>query len=105
MIYIVQTNTSLDDLEKPRDFQSVVFPYQSWDKYKKDLLEEDAVHEIIHGTMIGNIKGRCCKVERVMINDDYHIEIVVDNGYVKTNIKAYKVEKDRMSYACRKVLT
>lgn len=105
MVYIVQTNTSLDDLGNTRDFQSIVFPYQSWDKYKKDLLEENAVHEIIHGTMIGCIKGRYCKIERVIINDDYHIEIIVDNGYVKTNIKAYKVEKDKMSYVCKKVLT
>ena len=105
MIYVIQTNTSLDNLDNPKDFQSVVFPYQSWGKYKKDLLEENAIHEIIHGTMMGNIKARCCKIQKVIIDDDHHIEIIVDNGYVKTNIKAYKVEKDRMSYACRKVLT
>lgn len=37
MIYIIQTNTLLDNENQPRDFQSMMFKYSSWEDYKNDL--------------------------------------------------------------------
>lgn len=101
MTYIIQTNTSIDNLGIPRDFQSMIFPYESWDKYRNDLLNEHMIHEIIHGTLTGNIKPRRSKIEEIIINDDLHLEIIICNGFVRTNIKAYKVDKERFQFVCR----
>lgn len=93
MIYIIQTNTVLDNENQPRDFQSVMFKYSSWEEYKNDLLSEEIQSSLIIGTMMGNIKPRMAKVEKVIIDDDCHLECIIDNGFVRTNIKAYKVEE------------
>lgn len=96
MIYIIQTNTLIDNEGVPRDFQSMVFAYSSWDDYKNALLHEESTGKIIFGTMYGCIKPRNAKIENVLINDDKHLECFINNGVVNINVKAYKVDSDNL---------
>lgn len=97
MTSIIQTNTIICN-GKEKDFQSMVFKYSSWDDYRRDMLDENYVGLLIEGTMVGNIKPRFCKVVDVIINDDYHFEVVIDNGYTKINIKSYKVDEHKVNF-------
>jgi hypothetical protein len=97
MVYIIQTNTSLDNENQPRDFQSMMFKYSSWEDYKHDLINEDVRSSFIIGTMMGNIKPRQCKIETILINDDFHLECIISNHIMRINIKAYSVKEHQFS--------
>lgn len=94
MIYVIQTNTSLDNENKPRDFQSMMFKYSSWEDYQYDLISEEVQSSLIVGTMMGNIKPKQCKIEDILINDEFHLECIISNGYTRMNVKACKVSMD-----------
>lgn len=92
MVYIIQTNTLIDDSDNPRDFQSMVFEYSSWDDYRDDLLN-NSPNRKIYGTLTGHIKPKSSTIDKIIINDEYHLECLIsryDGG--KSNIKAYKVD-------------
>lgn len=94
MVYIIQTNTSIDTGGNSRDFQSMVFEYSSWDDYKDDLLNKASTGNIIRGTMYGCIKPRVSTIDKVTIDDEFHLEYTISNyAGRKTNVKAYKVDE------------
>lgn len=94
MVYIIQTNTSIDTEGNPRDFQSMVFEYSSWDDYKDDILNKASNGDIVRGTMYGCIRPRGSTIDEVIINDEFHLEYTISNyAERKTNVKAYKVEE------------
>ena len=76
-IYIIQTNVSLDENGVSQDFQSRMFGYgESWDEFKKYLLSnEPDTEKLVRGTMIGTIKPSNSKIEEILINDDFHLEV------------------------------
>lgn len=100
-MYIIQTNTSYNDKDEPVDFQSVMYKItkQNWEEFKDYILsEEEFTEKIIRGTMIGNTKPKFYKLLNVLINDDFHLEIIIsryDNS--KMNIKYYKVTDEQFS--------
>ncbi|MDD4779114.1 MAG: hypothetical protein PHT02_00725 [Tissierellia bacterium] len=100
-MYIIQTNTSLDDNNNPRDFQSVMYKInkQNWDEFKEYILsEEDFTEKVIQGTMIGSTKPKFYKLLEILINDDFHLEIIISKyDESKMNIKYYMVTDSAFS--------
>jgi hypothetical protein len=81
----------------------MVFAYEDWDTYKVDLLNKDSVGNIIHGTLIGNIKPKLTVIKDVLINDSFHLECNIYNGYVVMNIKAYKVDEENLKSVVNRI--
>ena len=98
MIYVIQTNTIFNN-GIPGDFQSMVFAWdRHWEDYKHALLHKESDGKIITGTMYGSIKPRGSKIEKIIINDDHHVECILNNGVVTINVKAYKVDVNNLNH-------
>lgn len=55
---------------------------------------------VIHGTMTGKLKNKHYKVKEVLINDDFHLEVIFHNEYFNfnTNSKYYLVDKENIRF-------
>ena len=93
-MYIIQTNTSIGN-GKPVDFQSLMYQTnKTWDEFKEYILNDNAeIEQIQKGTMIGNMKTKDNKVDEILINDDFHLEVIYKNDRLKwvVNAKYYGV--------------
>lgn len=103
MMYVIQTNTNILINNTMGDFQSLMYKInqQTWEEFKEYILSEKSYAEkIVNGTMIGSAKPTNHKVISVLIDDDYHLEIVTshgkDNQFV-TNSKYYMVNDENFN--------
>jgi hypothetical protein len=100
MFYVIQTNTSINN-GSPVDFQSYMYKItnQTWEEFKQYIMSnEDFTEKIIKGTMMGSTKPSNCIVEKVLINDEIHLEVIKTHGkdnHMKSNSKYYLVEENR----------
>lgn len=98
-MYIIQTNTSIDNEGNYVDFQSMMYKItkQNWNEFKECILSEEShTEKFIQGTMVGYTKPRVFKILKVMINDDFHLEVLIsryDNSTI--NIKYYMVTDEQ----------
>lgn len=100
-MYIIQTNTLVDDKGIERDFQSMMYQIkeQTWGEFKEYILSnEDFTMKLIKGTMMGTTKPSQSKVTRVLINDDFHLRVVFDNNIES---KYYMVEDESFNRLLR----
>jgi hypothetical protein len=101
-VYIIQTNTSTIG-DQSIDFQSMMYKItkQNWEEFKEYILSNEAFTEkIVHGTMMGNTKPKNFNVLEVLIQDDFHLEILATYGRdndMKVNVKYYKVTKEQFN--------
>ena len=94
MIYIIQTNHSLDVLGTECDFQSFVFKFEGdrsskedWECFKSYLLNGRKSKYIKKSTVSGEIIRENIKPVHVIINDDYHLSVLYKEGekrYIKS---------------------
>lgn len=100
MFYVIQTNTSLNGKNEPIDFQSCMYKItkQTWNEFKDYITSnEKFTYKIIQGTMLGGTKPSNCVVEEILINDNFHLEIILSygrNGELKVNNKYYMVTEE-----------
>jgi hypothetical protein len=105
-MYIIQTNTSIIG-DKAIDFQSYMYKIskQTWDEFKEYILsKEDFTEKIVYGTMTGSTKPRNFNVLDVLVEDDFHLEIIANYGRendMKVNSKYYKVTEEQFSNLIR----
>jgi hypothetical protein len=104
-VYIIQTNTSLDENNNPRDFQSLMYQInkQTWEEFKEYIISEGQdTEKLISGTMIGSTKPRNAKILKVLINDEYHLEVIISNyAGMKINSKYFMVTDNQFSNLIR----
>lgn len=83
-MYIIQTNTSLNDNYDPRDFQSMMYKIskQTWEEFKEYILSnEEYTEKLVSGTMMRSTKPRNFTIEKVLINDNRHLEVIMRYGF------------------------
>ena len=83
-MYIIQTNTLVDDKGIERDFQSRVYQIkeQTWDEFRDYILSNEGfVMKLVNGTMAGAIKPRQSRVTSVLINDERHLRVTFNSSY------------------------
>lgn len=96
-MYIIQTNTSIVN-DKPMDFQSLMYKInkQTWEEFKEYIISnEDYTEKIINGTMIGSTKPLGYKTESVVIDDNFHLEVIMVKNGIKVNSKYYLVTDEQ----------
>ena len=100
MIHIIQTNTGIDDKGNSMDFQSYMFQYESWDRYKFIMTSDRDTNRRINGTMCGRLKNDKYIIKDIKINDDFHLEVLMhnENFNFDTNVKAYLVTEDSFKH-------
>lgn len=83
-MYIIQTNTLVDDKGIERDFQSMMYQIkeQTWGEFKEYILSnEDFTMKLVNGTMAGTTKPRQSKVTSILINDERHLRVTFNSSY------------------------
>lgn len=97
-MYIIQTNTMMQ-VSNP-DFQSRMFKIktQTWDEFKDYILStEPFTAKLVNGTMDGLTKPENIKSCEVLINDDFHLEVMIDNGAFVYSSKYYLVTDEQFT--------
>jgi hypothetical protein len=84
------------------DFQSLIFRVTklTWEEFKDYILNDKSDNtNMLRSTMDGKIKPTNVKIEKVLINDDIHLEIITIHGKYnfKTNVKYYMVTDEAFS--------
>lgn len=102
-MYIIQTNESLNNSMEVVDFQSISYwsKFQTFDEFKNNIFnaKDEDIEEIRYGTMIGKIKPVNSEIVNVIINDDFHLEVVLkkidgNNKAIFTRSKYYGVKTE-----------
>lgn len=99
-MFIIQTNISIDNKGIERDFQSMVYEIKdkTWKEFKEYILNDEYETVLIFGTMKGSLKPREIKVNEVLINDHFHLQVRFSN-----NIESkYYLVKDEEFYDLRR---
>lgn len=94
---IIQTNISLNpNAKQPIDFQSRMYyiKKQTWDEFKEYIKSnEPFTSKLVSGTMYGMTKPEGCTIENIIVDDEFHLEVVMTYGKdIYCNAKYYKVE-------------
>lgn len=94
---IIQINTSLNHNTKQlMDFQSRMYYInnQTWGEFKEYIKSNESfTSKLVSGTMYGMTKPEGCIIEKVIIDDEFHLEVEIKYGKdIYCNAKYYKVE-------------
>lgn len=96
MFYVIQTNTHVNNGQSG-DFQNWMYKItkQTWDEFKDYIIsDEKFTDKITKGTMTGYTKPRDCVIEEVLINDDFHLEVIIQYGMNKVSSRYYMVTEE-----------
>ena len=99
-MYIIQTNTSINNAGIDMDFQSMMYkmPNKTWEEFKEYILSDEYEIVSLVGTMVGSLKTRQRKVIDILISDDFHLEVEFDNNmkskYYLVEDRAFNVLKN-----------
>jgi hypothetical protein len=99
-MYIIQTNTSYNNENKPIDFQSMMYKVTSidWNEFKEHILTpEQEVIYFIRSTMMGCKRPKYAIIQPV-VNDDFHLEVnIIRYDSTKQNVKYYMVSDEQFN--------
>lgn len=93
---IIQTNCSIvNGVEM--DFQSRILEVknQNWEEFKDCIISsEPFTCKLVNSTMYGTTKPTNCIIDKIIINDEFHLEIELINENHRTRSKYYLVRDE-----------
>lgn len=96
---IIQTNCNIiNGIEV--DFQSRILEIknQNWEEFKDYIISnEPFTCKIVNSTMYGTAKPTNCIIEKLIINDEFHLEVELTNRNHKTRSKYYLVDDENFN--------
>lgn len=102
MIYVIQTNHTLDVLGVEYDFQSSLLEVkgdrstmEDWNYFKSCILN-GRKSEYIKSTMLGRIIRENVKPVRVIINDNYHLSVLYKDDDLKYTKSEYYLIREEV---------
>lgn len=96
---IIQTNCIIiNGIEV--DFQSRILEIknQNWEEFKDYIISnEPFTCKLVNSTMYGTTKPTNCIIEKLIINDEFHLEVELTNRNHKTRSKYYLVDDENFN--------
>jgi len=95
-LILIQTNCNIVNGVEV-DFQSRILEIkkQNWEEFKIYIISNEPFTEkLVNATMFGTTKPSNCIIEKVIINDEFHLEVELIRGDYRSRSKYYLVDDE-----------